>query len=108
MLLLPNGARIVSTSNRWSADVWDAATGQDIVSLRGHESTVLSAAFSLDGGRIVTGSKDHTARIWDAATGREITFLQHAGYVESAAFSLTGPYRHCLLRLHSSAVGYDN
>ena len=32
--------------------------------LRGHESAVLSAAFSPDGARIVTASRDHTARIF--------------------------------------------
>jgi WD40 repeat protein len=32
--------------------------------LRGHTSTVNSAAFSPDGRRIVTASGDHTARVW--------------------------------------------
>src|SRR5215831_2935660 len=37
-----------------------------IAVLRGHASTVTSAAFSPDGSRIVTASDDQTARIWDA------------------------------------------
>ena len=59
--------------------------------LRGHEGTVLCAAFSPDGSRIVTASEDKTARIWDIATSREIAvLLGHSYHVQSAAFSADG------------------
>jgi hypothetical protein len=45
--------------------VWDAASGQEIASLKGHEAYVSSAAFSPDGARAVTASWDNTARLWD-------------------------------------------
>ena len=49
---------------------------------RGHDDSVVSAAFSPDGKRVVTASEDNTARIWDAATGREIVALKgHEGPV---------------------------
>ena len=50
--------------------MWDAATGKEQITLKGHTAVVTCAAFSRDGRRIVTGSEDSTARVWDAATGK--------------------------------------
>jgi hypothetical protein len=87
----PDGTRIVTASDDKTARIWDAATGDEIKVLRGHEDTVWSAAFSADGTRIVTASVDETARIWDAATGDEIKVLRgHEKFVRSAAFSPDG------------------
>lgn len=43
----------------------DVATGEEILSLRGHVDQVSVASFSPDGSRIVTGGGE-TAKIWDA------------------------------------------
>ena len=89
----PDGSRIVTASSDKTARIWDAATGKEIVVLRGHDDDglVFSAAFSPDGSRIVTASDDKTARIWDAATGKEIVVLRgHDDGVTSAAFSPDG------------------
>jgi WD40 repeat protein len=69
----PDGERIVTASDDHTARLWDATSGQEIITLRGHEDIVRSASFSPDAGRIVTASDDHTARLWDATTGQEIT-----------------------------------
>jgi WD40 repeat protein len=83
--------RIVTASLDNTARIWDVATTKEIAVLRGHESSVNSAAFSPDGLRIVTASEDKTARIWDAATGNEIAVLRgHKDRVFSAAFSPDG------------------
>src|SRR5262249_46400656 len=82
--------RIVTASDDKTARIWDAASGNEIAVLRGHEDVVKSAAFSPDGSRIVTASKDKTARIWDTASAKEIAVLRgHEGRV-SAAFSPDG------------------
>jgi WD40 repeat protein len=88
----PDGSRIVSASFDSTARVWDAATGLELMLLRGHDNIGLSsAAFSPDGSRIVSASFDGTARIWDAATGREIAVLRgHDAVVRSAAFGPDG------------------
>ena len=38
--------------------VWDAATGKEMLTLKGHTIAVASVAFSPDGRRIVSGGSD--------------------------------------------------
>ena len=78
----PDGARVLTASEDKTARLWDAATGQELVVLRGHEDRVSSAVFSPDGARVLTASWDKTARLWDAATGQELQVLRgHEGAV---------------------------
>jgi WD40 repeat protein len=87
----PDGKRIVTGSRDRSAKVWDAATGQELLSLTGHTDFVRSVAFSPDGHRIVTGSDDWTAKVWDAGTGHEVLALKgFTQMVQCAAFSPDG------------------
>jgi len=60
----PDGATIVTASDDWTAQLWDAATGAALSVLSGHRSYVRSAAFNPDGKTVVTASSDGTARIW--------------------------------------------
>jgi WD40 repeat protein len=75
--------------------VWDAESGQELRSLRGHERIVTSVAYSPDGQRIVSGSWDKTVRVWDAENGQELLSLcghgqGYWGSVESVAYSPDG------------------
>ena len=56
MAFSPDGKRIVSGSRDKTVKVWDAATGQETLTLKGHTGSVSSVAFSPDGKRIVSGS----------------------------------------------------
>jgi WD40 repeat protein len=87
----PDGGRIVMGSRDMTARVWDIATKEVIMTLRGHGRDVYSASFRPDGKLIVTASFDNTARVWDAATGKEVVVLRgHKGKLTSAAFSPDG------------------
>jgi WD40 repeat protein len=44
----------------------DVATGQQILTLKGHTGTVRSVAFSPDGYRLASSSADGTVKVWDA------------------------------------------
>ena len=65
-MLTPDGRRVVSGSHDQTMKVWDAATGQEVLTLRGHNHLVTSEAVSADGKRLVSGSADETVRVWDA------------------------------------------
>jgi len=107
------GRRIVTASADRTACLWDAATGQEIIALRGHEGGVQSATFSPDGARIVTASADRTARIWDATIGQEIIALRgHEHWVSSASFSPDGARIvtasiDCTARLWDATTGQE-
>ena len=79
-------------------NVWDAATGEKVLVLEGHDfegrrpkSYLTGLAFSPDGKRLATSSSDTTVRLWDAASGREVLVLHgHVDIVDSVAFSPDG------------------
>ena len=87
----PDDRRVVTVPVRsgGTVHVWDAATGEELAVLRGHEKDkdIWSAVFSPDGKLIATASNDKTARIWSAETGEQLAVLQHTGSVETVAFS---------------------
>jgi hypothetical protein len=71
--------------------VWEAASGRELLTLKGHRPSEFFCGFSPDGQRIVTGSADQTAKVWDAASGRELLTLKgHSGVLWSVAFSPDG------------------
>jgi WD40 repeat protein/tetratricopeptide (TPR) repeat protein len=71
--------------------VWDAHTGQELLTLKGHTELLHSVCFSPDGRRLATASSDKTVKVWDAHTGQELVSLRgHADLVSSVCFSPDG------------------
>ncbi len=56
--------RILTGSEDYTAILWDATTGQEILTLKGHTQEVTAAGFSPDGRLALTGSRDGTAILW--------------------------------------------
>jgi hypothetical protein len=84
----PDGKRIAAADD--PARIWDATTGKELKTLRGHGVRVISVAFSPNGKRLVTGSPDRTARVWDSSTGDELLTLRAGFSVAGVAFSPDG------------------
>src|SRR5262249_5812951 len=47
--------------------VWEAATGRELLNLRGQIEEVHSVAFSPDGTRLAAGDRDGTVKVWQVA-----------------------------------------
>ena len=54
----PDGKRLASASDDRTVKLWDAATGQELLTLKGHTASVNSVAFSPDGKRLASASMD--------------------------------------------------
>jgi WD40 repeat protein len=62
----PDGQRLASASRDNTVKVWDAGTGQETLTLKGHTSSVWGVAFSPDGRRLASAGQDGTVKLWDA------------------------------------------
>ncbi|MBI1918237.1 MAG: protein kinase [Planctomycetes bacterium] len=75
---------------RGELKVWDAHSGQELLTLKQRTYEVHSVVFSPDGKRIVSGG-DETVKVWDDHTGQEVLTLKgHTSWVSSVAFSADG------------------
>jgi sugar lactone lactonase YvrE len=93
----PDGQRLATVSEDRSfskpnedrtVKVWDAHTGQAMLTLPGHSRAVGSVAFSPDSQLLASASQDGTAKIWAAHTGKELfTLTGHKGRLYTVAFS---------------------
>lgn len=91
----PDGKYVISgngsPSGTISAIVWEAASGNEKMTLGGFTGMVVSLAYSRDGKKIVSASGDKRLRVWDAHTGKElVTIVQPDNYYWGVAFSPDG------------------
>ena len=100
-----DGQTIVSASWDHTLKVWDAASGTERHTLRGHTASVSGCALSADGQTIVSASHDQTLKVWDAASGHVRCTLYVDALLNDCACSATvqriiavgGPYVYMLL-----------
>lgn len=67
----PDGKLIASASEDQTARIWDAATGNELLTLP-HPEPVTHLSFSPDSVRLATGARDGLVRLWDVSSGEEL------------------------------------
>ena len=65
----PDGKKLAAAGRDATAKVWDAATGRELLTLKGHTSSLFRVRFSPDGKRIATLADDELVKVSDASTG---------------------------------------
>ncbi len=92
-----DGRRIIGGGRDGAVKVWDAATGEPILTLKGHTGRTTSVAISPDGRRLASAAeelnKPAQVKVWDAVTGQEICTISATAdskSVERIAFSPDG------------------
>ena len=83
---------IVSASDDQTLKVWDARTGEERRTLRGHTDGVNGCAISPSGDFIVSASDDQTLKVWDARTGACESTLYVDGPLNACAFHPDGEH----------------
>ena len=63
-MVIADGKRLATASYDRTAKVWDAVSGKELLTLRGHTGRVFALAYSPDGKRLGTASEDETAQIY--------------------------------------------
>jgi len=66
-VIAPDTRRFATSSDDGTLRIWDAATGQEMLTLEGPASQGECLSFSHDGLHIAVGHKDGAIAIWDAA-----------------------------------------
>ena len=62
----PDGTRLATGSDDQTVKLWDAATGEEVLTLRSHTGVVSSVAFSPDGRRLASAGADGTVQVREA------------------------------------------
>jgi WD40 repeat protein/tetratricopeptide (TPR) repeat protein len=103
----PDGTRLATSGGTWDPKgkpspseikVWDARTGQELLTLTGQTAIARSVCFSPDGSRIASASGEPhdppqpgELKVWDARTGKELLSLRgHTQPVTGVCFSPDG------------------
>jgi WD40 repeat protein len=88
----PDGKILASAGHKHNTiTLWDVASANDPLILKGHHGGVCCLEFSPDGKTIASGGLDKTVKLWDVATGREkATFVGHQGSVYGVTFCPDG------------------
>src|SRR5262245_47021452 len=68
----PDGKTLAAGGYENLVRLWDIATGQERLVLRGHISTVCCIAYAPDGKTLASCGHGNDARVWDAATGKVV------------------------------------
>ena len=86
----PDGKRLMTGSEDFTAKVWDVASGKEMLSLGRHTGAVTSVAFSQDGRAALTAGRDGLAIVWpsDAVEPSILTTRERLEYEEIGSIAV--------------------
>ena len=61
----PDGSLIASAGADRTVKIWDAVTGENLLTLSGHRGVVEAVEFSPDGTRLASAGRDRTVKLWN-------------------------------------------
>ena len=88
--LSPDGLRAATAGADRLVKIWNATTGEHLLTLGGHTDVVWKTVFSPDSKRLLTTGHDGRAIVWDLATGAQISSVIHGDVLTAAHFSPDG------------------
>ncbi|MFD9734617.1 WD40 repeat domain-containing serine/threonine protein kinase [Umezawaea sp. NPDC059074] len=87
----PRGTLLATADATGIVRLWDAATGDQVRQMAGHQGGTLDVAFNADGTELATTGEDGAVVVWTVATGAEARRYSSPGSVYLAvAFSPDG------------------
>ncbi len=88
-----DGNRIASAGEDRTVHIWNAATGEAMITYTGHSSAVRAISWSPDSKRIASGGWSKKVHVWNATTGKLLfSYENHSSYVRTLAWSPDGKF----------------
>ena len=88
----PDDRRLASAGHDHTVRIWDASSGQLLLTMMGHQRRSLCLAWHPDGTRLASGGGDQSVRIWDAQTGEQQFSIATGDLVTALQWSPDGNF----------------
>src|SRR4029078_1283581 len=91
----PDNVLLASGDRNGDVFVWEAAKGQEYLTLRGHTAGVTSLSWRADGNMLASSSDDGSIRLWEMENGKQVKTWNAHGGVQCVQFLRDGKLLTC-------------